>query len=163
MRAFVYLTVSLLSFVSLYAQNNKTSMGAYMDYKTECLGVDLDGSQLVKSYAKGFNKKESTENAKKTAINDILFSGISLGNGGCDAKPLIFNPNAREQNQAFFNQFFADGGVYSKFINKKELSIVAVFKSKNKKVERVYSVSMKVDITNLRKELINKGIIQKEL
>ena len=55
------------------AQNNIA--GDYAK-SSECLGVELDGSQTIKSWGMGTRKIDAIEQAKKNAVRDVLFKGI---------------------------------------------------------------------------------------
>jgi hypothetical protein len=150
----------LFSFAS--AQSNKKSMASFMEYSTECIGTDMSGTQIVKAYAKGLDKKEVLEQAKKNAIYDVIFKGITLGKQNCNLKPLILDPNLKDQNESYFNQFFAENGMYKKFINQKNSKVEEIFKPKDKKLDKVFAITAIIDVPSLKKELTNKGFIQKE-
>ena len=106
----------------------QTSTSAYYDYEVECLGVELDGSQTVRVWGVGRNKKDAVEQAKKNAVRIVLFKGIQSGMKGCNTKPVVFEVNAEEKYEDYFNVFFMDGGEYSRYISMKDEKRVNVFK-----------------------------------
>ena len=93
---------------------------SYYTYKTECLGVELDGSQTLRAWGTGKNKKDAIEQAKKNAIHDILFQGIHDGQSKCSVKPLLTEVNAADKYEDYFNAFFQDKGSYQTFVSGEE-------------------------------------------
>jgi hypothetical protein len=89
--------------------------GAYTN-TINCLGVEMDGSQTLESWGSGRNRFDAVEQAKKNAINEVLFKGILNGKPECERKPLVPEVNAREKYASYFNAFFADGGEYLNYI-----------------------------------------------
>ena len=43
------------------------------NYETECLGVELDGSQTLRAWGSGRNRSDAVEQAKKNGIRDVMF------------------------------------------------------------------------------------------
>ncbi|MDP5076044.1 MAG: hypothetical protein NWP82_06130, partial [Flavobacteriales bacterium] len=76
----------------------------------------MDGSQTLESWGSGRNRFDAVEQAKKNAINEVLFKGILNGKPECERKPLVPEVNAREKYASYFNAFFADGGEYLNYI-----------------------------------------------
>lgn len=154
----------MLAFCShgMYAQ---TTTSAYYDYEAECLGVELDGSQTLRVWGVGRNKKDAVEQAKKNAVRIVLFKGIQGGLKGCNTKPVVFEVNAEEKYEDYFNVFFMDGGEYSKYISMKDEKRVNLFK-KDKDKEKSqhfvkYGVTVRVLRGELKKRLENDNVLQK--
>lgn len=116
-----YLLPIFLLFISCSPQKNIS--GNYT-FKTECLGIELDGSQTVKAWGNGRNRADAVEQAKKNAVNDVLFNGINEGKQDCEKRPLIVEVNARQNHEQYFNQFFADGGEYKNFVSLKDERVI---------------------------------------
>ena len=106
-----------------HAQHAQKNISGSYAKETECLGVEMDGSQTVKAWGFGNGKNDAVEQAKKTAVRDVLFKGIRSGKDECNQKPVINEVNAQEKYEDYFNKFFADGGAYTKFINMKDETI----------------------------------------
>ena len=70
-------------------------VSGFSDYETECVSSDGNGIQTVKAWGTGNTEKEAVLNARRRAVDDILFKGIRGGTSFCDARPLISNPNTR--------------------------------------------------------------------
>ena len=151
------LTITYLS-TSCYSQI--MTSGNYI-YKTECLGVDLDGSQTLKAWGNGKNKLDAIEQAKKNAIRDVIFYGISEGKSDCEVKPLVNEVNAQSKYEQYFNNFFANGGEYKNFIKlkDKQLKRKKLGEQKPSRAGVTYGIVVRV----LRAELKQKFIIDKIL
>lgn len=106
--------VALFVFPSCNPQ--KKIAGNYT-YKTECLGIEMDGSQTVKAWGNGRHRWDAIEQAKKNAVNDVLFNGIYEGKQDCEKKPVVSEVNARQKHEAYFNKFFADGGEFKDYVS----------------------------------------------
>jgi hypothetical protein len=70
------------------------------------MGVEGDGSQTLKSWGNGRNRKDACEQAKKNAVKEVLFKGIIHGRSGCEQRPLVPEVNAEMKYENFFNSFF---------------------------------------------------------
>ena len=143
------------------ATNN--SVSGYYTYKTECIGVELDGSQTLKSWGTGSNKSDSIEQAYKNAIKDVLFNGINNGKTDCTSKPVLFEVNAKERYEEYFNKFFMDGGLYEEFVSNKDGSTNKVEVTMVKEQpgsQFTYSVIVRVLKAKLRQKMITDGILK---
>lgn len=119
--------------------------------EVECLGVELDGSQTLRSKGKGKNKADAVEQAKKNAVWAVLFEGIHAGSAGCDMRPIVSEANAREKYEEYFNAFFRDNGGYKDYVSTEDEKRWSKEKSKNK-YEVIYIITVRV----LRPELKNR-------
>lgn len=131
-------------------------------YETECLGVELDGSQTLRAWGSGRNRSDAIEQAKKNAVRDVLFKGIRAGQPGCEVKPLVPEVNAQEKYSSYFNKFFTDGGEYKKFISSKDGSVLhpEVFKNRKKAGSQdTYRVTIRVLRSELQTKLKEDNII----
>lgn len=128
-------------------------------FAIECMGTDLDGSQTLRSWGTGKNKAQAMENAKKNAVRAVLFEGINAGTGDCNRKPLIFEVNAEEKYEQYFNRFFADGGAYKAFTSMTDEKRTSRLKSTNSSIES-WGIVVRVDRAALRQRLIDDGIIK---
>lgn len=130
-------------------------------FETECMGVKMDGSQTLKVWGAGRNKSEAIEQAKKNAIRDVLFKGIRKGKNDCNLKPILVEVNAFENNESYFNLFFAENGPYNEFINGDDSkSRFTVFKGRNNNEYETYAIIVDVQRSKLKEKLINDSIIK---
>ncbi len=140
--------------------SHKTVASAYEEYKIQCLGVELDGSQTLVSWGEGRNRSDAVEQAKKNAVHEVIFNGIHDGNGSCDQRPLLNIPNAEDRYREYFQRFFVDGGEYSKYV----LTIDENHGSRNSEkyqYGRKMSVTVRVLRSELRERLQNDNVLPK--
>ena len=83
----------MLNFTSCKPQ--KKIAGNYT-YETECMGIEMDGSQTLKAWGYGKNRIDAVEQAKKNAVRDVLFKGIRNGKTECNIRKFhtsdLYNP-----------------------------------------------------------------------
>ena len=126
------------------------------------MGVELDGSQTLKAWGNGRNRADAVEQAKKNAVRDVIFKGILEGKQDCNQKPIVFEINAQEKYEDYFNAFFADGGEYKSFISLKDERIFdKISRDKKKTSESVTNgIVVRVLRAELKKKLITDSIIK---
>jgi hypothetical protein len=157
----IIIAAMLCAFTGANAQIKKTA-GNYT-YKSECMGVEGDGSQTLKAWGNGRNRADAVEQAKKNAVKDVLFNGILEGKPECNPKPLIFEVNAREKYEDYFNAFFADGGPFRDYISLRDERIFDKISRDRKKAREsvTHGLIVRVLRAELRERLIADGIIKK--
>jgi len=155
------MVVIMLGTLLVACNPQRKILGNY-EYKTECMGVELDGSQTVKAWGNGRNRWDAMDQARKNAIRDVIFKGILEGKNGCEQKPIIFEVNAEEKYKDYFNVFFKDDGEYAKYISSDEERLGQRIKRDRKKARE--SVTHGFIVRVKRNELIQKlktdGIIK---
>lgn len=155
------LIVTALLTISISCSTKKSVATGY-SYATECMGVELDGSQTLKAWGNGRNRVDAVEQAKKNAIRDVLFKGIREGKQDCNQKPLVFEVNAQEKYEDYFNTFFADGGEYRNFISLRDERIFdKISRDKQKTSESVtHGLIVRVLRSELKQKLTQDGILK---
>ena len=139
------------------------NMSGNYTYETECMGVEMDGSQTVKAWGMGRNREDAVEQAKKNGVRDVLFKGINNGKQDCNTKPVIFEVNAQEKYEDYFNAFFADQGAYKEFITGEDGSDMhfSVVQGRKKHEDQVtYGVIIRVQRAKLKDRMIADKIIK---
>ncbi len=156
----IYTLIAFFAFSGTYAQKN---IAGNYSYKTECMGVELDGSQTLKAWGNGRNRSDAVDQAKKNALRDVLFNGITEGKNECNMKPLIFEVNAQEKYEDYFNKFFADGGEFKNFISLRDERIFDKISRDKKKARQsvTHGLIVRVLRTELKEKLIADGILKK--
>lgn len=101
--------------------SSKKSVSSYHSFESECLGVELDGSETLRAWGRGKNRTDAIEQAKKNAVRDVLFKGVVAGSRECSVRPLITEVNAQERYASYFNDFFRDGGEYLKYVSMEKI------------------------------------------
>ena len=59
----------------------------------------MDGSLTLRVMGTGRNKIDAFEQAKKQAVYDVLFKGITKGNTDYNMRPVMTEVNARQRHQ----------------------------------------------------------------
>lgn len=155
-----------LSFATLLALTTlcgckSTSPVAYHAQKIECLGVELDGSETLRSWGSGRNKQDAIEQAWKNAVNAVLFKGILDGAQGCDVRPLINEPNAREKYEEYFNLFLSDGGDYMEYCSTIDEKFLSKQNYRNQ-VQSTYAVTVRVLRSELKQRLRDDNVLPRK-
>jgi hypothetical protein len=153
--------LALLIFALAGCHSTREIAGNYV-YKTECMGSELDGSVTVKAWGNGSNRADAIEQAKKNAVNDVLFRGITEGKNGCFPRPLVTEVNARTRYETYFNRFFKDGGEYKKYISMKDERIGNQWNSDKKGARQsvTYGIVVRVLRADLKTKLTKDGILK---
>ncbi|TRX24048.1 hypothetical protein FNW25_09305 [Flavobacterium franklandianum] len=159
MKLKLIIIICLIALTSINAQ--KKIAGNYI-YKTECMGLELDGSMTLKAWGNGRNRFDAVAQAKKNAVSDVIFQSILEGKQDCAKKPLITEVNAEEKYEAYFNKFFADGGEFNNFISLKDERIGQKIDRDRKKAREsvTYGLLVRVLRSELKSKLIADGIIK---
>lgn len=160
MKKFLLLGIALLTLV-MTSGCKSTSTVAYHSQKVECLGVELDGSQTLRSWGSGRNKQDAIEQAWKNAVNAVLFQGILDGGKGCDVRPLVNEPNAREKYEEYFNLFLSDGGDYMMYCSTIDEKFLSKQNYRNA-VQSTYAVTVRVLRSDLRQRLRDDNVLPKK-
>lgn len=139
--------------------SSKTTVASFYTYETECLGVELDGSQTLRVWGSGKNKKDAVEQAKKNAVHDVLFKGVRQGKSECNMKPLMIEVNAEEKYADYFQRFLRDGGEYRKYTSSEDEKTSSKISQTNQ-VSTKYGVTVRVLRSELKERLKSDGIIK---
>ena len=153
------ITFTFLIYTVGYSQK-KTA--GYYSYKTECLGVEMDGSQTVKAWGNGRNRFDAVEQAKKTAVRDVLFNGIIDGKPDCEKRPVLSEVNVQLKNEAYFNKFFSDDGEFTKFVSLKDERLgQRILRDRKSAGETVtYDIVLRIKRAELKQKMIDDGILK---
>lgn len=154
------LIIAMITSMIFTGCKTKSEIGANYTHEIECLGSELDGSVTLKSWGKGKNRADAIEQAKKEAINAVLFTNIRNGNQSCNGMPILNAPNIRKNNEDYFNNFFKDSGDYKKFISGADESFGKKEKEKGRDGEVVYGFIIRVMKSDLKKKMITDGILK---
>ncbi|MDR0414796.1 MAG: hypothetical protein LBH84_05200 [Prevotellaceae bacterium] len=131
-------------------------------YELEAAGVGVQGSWQVKVWSYSKDAGVAVEQAKKNAVHGIIFKGFTSSIRGVPSqKPIVSAPGMDVERKDFFEPFFADGGSYQKFVNLSNNGAIAP--GDRIKIGKEYKIGVvvSVNVTALRKELENAGIVKK--
>lgn len=153
------LVIALLTLPSCKPQ--KKIAGDYT-YKTECLGVEMDGSQTLKAWGNGRNRWDATEQAKKNAVRDVLLNGILEGKQDCEQRPVLLEVNAEQKYEAYLNKFFSDDGEYANFVSLKDERVGQKIGRDRKGAREsvTHGVVVRVLRSELKQKMKDDGIIK---
>jgi hypothetical protein len=138
-------SLMLLSF----AGNNRT-------YQTECVSIETDGYVTIKIWDTKKGARYKLEQARKDAVNAILFSGIAGGNGCSTQPPILNKTEEQEKFKSIEESFFAKNGKWSMY-TRSSATETTLPENLGVKNWKVYQVS--VSKNELRKYLEEQKII----
>jgi hypothetical protein len=158
----IYFIGILFLMLPLAGQSQNSKVANYYEYSTECLGVEHDGTQTLKVWGKGRNRFDAIEQAKKNALYDVLFKGISAGSSACTTPPLVPELNARETYSDYFNGFFKDDGPFKEFISLRDERLDKKISRERKATNNQVTLSMVIQVNKpaLKEKLKKDGIIK---
>lgn len=144
------LLFTVLSFLISFNSSNRF-------YQTECVTIETDGNVTIKIWDSKKGANYNVEQARKDAVDAILFSGISAGKG-CGSQPPILNKTEEQENfKAIEKSFFSKNGKWSIF-TRSSATETALPTNLGVKNWKVYQVS--ISKNELRKYLVEKNIIK---
>jgi hypothetical protein len=161
MRKIFNVNIGFITCFVLFSCSPQKKISGNYSYKTECLGVELDGSQTVKAWGNGRNRFDAIEQVKKNAVNDVLFYGIYEGKRDCEKRPVISEVNIRQKHEAYFNLFFSDGGDYKNYVSLEDERIgqKIIRDRKGARQSVTHGIVLRVLRAELRQKMITDGIL----
>ena len=141
--------ILFLAVIFSCSQSKTVSANQYNN-DTQCVRDNMDGTIVVKSWGTGANINEAVKMAKKRALNDVMFLGITYGKSDCGVIPLVNEPNAKLKHESYFNNFFSENGTYQNYVEL--VSGANAYKNE--------PIPLKVKKSELKQKLINDGIIK---
>lgn len=126
--------------------------------ETECISKEMDGSLTVRVWGTGRNRTDALEQAKKQAVYDVLFKGITRGNTDYNMRPIMTEVNARQRYQDYFDIFFMDRGEYRKYISMEDKRAGSTRTRRNYRDVTV-GTTVRVLVPQLRARLKEDGLL----
>ena len=153
-----------IALIALMASCGSRKSQAYYDQKSKVIGTELDGSYTIRAWGRARNAADAFVQAQKQAVYDVIFSEIQFVSGQAPSssgvlRPLVYEVNARQKYEDFFNAFFADGGAFKDFSSLKEKRDFSTNYSKTDN-QTTAQVTVCVKRSELKQFLIDKGIIK---
>lgn len=158
MKAKFYFILALTAVCMAFGSCKSPSVGAFYTFETECMGNTMDGTVVLRAWGQGASRADAVEQAKKQAIHDIIFKGVQKGQ--CKFKPLLFEVNAEEKYQSYFDSFFSKNGAYTEFSRMDATKMGSGVKEKSKTRDS-YALVVRVLRADLEKKLIADNILKK--
>jgi hypothetical protein len=128
-------------------------------HEIECMGTELDGSVTLKTWGKGKNRVDALQQAKKEAINSVLFKGIRNGKPNCYTSAIFNTPNIRNNNDDYFNDFFKDSGKHKDFVSIKDESFGKKESAEGRDGEIMFGFIIRVLRSELKQQMITDGLL----
>lgn len=122
MKQYLKVLIPLLIFtltISACRGQKRANVSNY-NFPTICMGTELDGTYTLKVWGNGRNASDALEQAKKNAVRDIIFKGITKGINECNPDPILLEPNSFSKYEEYFYTFFIDGGEYANYVTLKD-------------------------------------------
>ena len=133
------------------------SAGAFAQ-ETECISKEMDGSLTLRVWGTGRNRTDALEQAKKQAVYDVLFKGVTRGNTDYNMRPIMTEVNARQRYQDYFDIFFMDRGEYRKDISMEDKRAGSTRVKRNFRDVSV-GTTVRVLVPQLRARLKEDGLL----
>lgn len=156
--SYVILLTLLASMLMMSSCGVKRSQ-AYYDQATQVLSANYDGSYVLRVPVRARNAAVGFADAKRQAVHDVIFKGAqAASNGISDLKPLVFDKNAQEKHEDYFNAFFEGNGAWTKYCSLQDRRTnTSSFERTN--TQMVQTVTVTVDRAGLKRRLQADGII----
>ena len=160
-KSYLSVAITLVMIVLTGCRGQKEISGTWSNYEfgTSYVNASPSGEVTVRSWGSGPDKAQAIEMAKKNAVSDLIFKGIS-GGRGYTSKPIVTEVNARERCAEYFDRFFADGGEYRNFVRETSSSDKSRTKSKSDGRQN-YGVTVTIDRSALVKQLRDDNVISR--
>lgn len=154
--------LALLAVVQIDALQAKKKEVQTWKYEVEPIEmVGAKGTVSFKVWSYGRTAKEATDQAFRNGVHAVIFKGIPNTTRVAGFKPLVEKLSVMDENQAFFDTFFAEGGEYARFITHSTTGQVGagdVLKVNNK--EYKVGVTVTVSQSQLRERLEDEKIVK---
>ncbi len=130
-------------------------------YELEAYNAPNNGAVYIKVWSYGQDVTIARDQAMKNAVHGVMFRGVPANQTKrIPAKsPLVADYVVEQNNRAFFDQFFANGGEYLRYVTKTTSASsddIMKYDKKNYKV----GIIVTVQYDALKKMLEQRGIIE---
>ena len=154
------LVLGLVTVASAQARSKAEKATREWRYEVEAAGVGTQGTYLIKVWSYSKNPKVAIEQAKKNAVHGVIFKGFGGKPGVPGQKALASSPSIEQDKKEFFDDFFADGGKYMKYVaESSDGSIAAEDRLKAGKEYKI-GIVVSVMVDALRKDLEAAGVVK---
>lgn len=150
--------IAILSLAGCGARRSQ----AYYDQPSKVLSANYDGSYVIRAQVRARNSALAFTDVQRKVVQEVIFDGVAAGSSGVqDLKPLVYDKNAREKYEDYFNAFFSDHGDWTKYCSLKDRrSFTSTYQRTH--TQMVQEVTVTVRRAELKKRLQADGIIPAE-
>ncbi|MGM9837473.1 MAG: lipoprotein [Paludibacteraceae bacterium] len=153
--------MTVAAVLTLAGCGTRRSQASY-DQPSKVLSANYDGLYVIRTQVRARNSALAFADAQRKAVREVIFDGVVAGSNGVqDLKPLVFDKNAYEKNEDYFNAFFEDGGAWTKYCS---LGDRRSFSStyQRTRAQMVQTVTVTVNRSALKRRLQADNIIPAE-
>ena len=134
---------------------------AYYDYPSQVLSANMDGSYVIRVQVRSKDAVTAFEDARRKAVKEVIFDGLKAANNSIsDLKPLVFDKNAQEKYEDYWNAFFSDNGPWRQFSSYDDRRAITTHYERDGR-QMVETGTVTVDRAGIKKKLQEDGIIPK--
>ena len=152
-KAIFYIPVSLLLLISC-----KTTFPE--NYQAQCYNTSADATYSVDVYYQASKTYTDIDRIKLSAVDAVLFRGITGGKGCTAQKPLLLQSKAEVNSTAFFKKLYGKKKGYDKYITKLENGPQELIETYKKKQLFTNHYQVTVNKELLRNDLIAAGLLK---
>lgn len=158
---FICIPMVLFSQSKKKIQQTNTNTTTY-NYQLELAGVGNQGNCTIKVWSIAPDPALAGGQAAKNGVHGVIFKGVPMNKYGQGVIPLIKDYSNAGAHDAFFEEFFKDGGDYMRFVSLVYNGTAAPGDMiKLGKKEYKIGLVVVVQYESLRKYLEAKNIIEK--
>lgn len=151
--------LAAVAFITLLAGCGSRRSQASYDQPSKVLSANYDGSYVIRTQVRARNSALAFTDAQRKAVQEVIFDGVQAGSNGIqDLKPLVYDKNAREKYEDYFNAFFADNGDWKNYCSLKDRRAFSSTYERTR-TQMVQNVTVTVERDALKKRLQADGII----
>lgn len=154
----IFLVVFLAGFTNVNAKKDK-DMNEWK-YELETVSTAVQGNATLKVWTYARSEKAAAEQAKKEAVHGVIFRGTPDNGRIRGQRALTQDPNLEVEQQAFFSDFFKEGGKYMKFVTLVNDGSISPKDKIRVGSQMKIGVTVQVNVMSLRKDLEDAGVIR---
>ena len=130
------------------------------NYQVQCFNTSADAIYTVDVYYQVNNNSTDVDRIKLSAVDGVLFRGLTGGNGCTAQKPLLIQSKASVSNTAFFKMLYGKKKSYDKYITLLQQGPQEMIETNGKKQLFTNHYQVTVNKELLLKDLIAEGLLK---
>jgi len=130
------------------------------NYQVQCFNTSADATYTVDVYYQANKSYTDVDRIKLSAVDGVLFRGLTGGKGCTAQKPLLIQSKAAVSNTAFFKMLYGKKKSYDKYITLLQQGPQELIETNGKKQLFTNHYQVTVNKELLRKDLIAEGLLK---
>ena len=130
------------------------------NYQVQCFNTSADDTYTVDVYYQANKTYTDVERIKLSAVDGVLFRGLTGGKGCTAQKPLLIQSKADVNNTAFLKMLYGKNKGYDKYITLLQKGPQELTETYDKKQLFTNHYQVTVNKELLRKDLITAGLLK---